>query len=421
MAIFVIALIITIFINSLFFAHYLSKIIVGQLITKLSVCYQAVLKLTIFTLFSMVSMYYYSESIFFVISQLIVLSQFVGYAFTKWLIVVARRKNLMDIPNDRSSHVLATPRGGGISFVILFLGSLILTTLILNSIAIKNTYVYVMITLFIASGLVAGIGYLDDRYQLSAKKRFLIHVISALLVICGIGYISNISILNWQLSLGIVGAMFTVLMIIWMINLFNFMDGIDGLCASEAIFVIVGLLFLSQHIAPPSDSFGIMIEPFFMLYLYAFLSAFLLGFLYVNFPPAKIFMGDVGSGFLGLVVSVLLIYLSLNFDPNFFWIGLVLAGAFIVDATWTLMIRLIKRQRVTEGHRTHAYQYASRKYHSHKVVTLGVILINMVWLFPIAYLINLEKLSGIIGVLIAYFPLCVLCFYFKAGTPEAKK
>jgi Fuc2NAc and GlcNAc transferase len=144
------------------------------------------------------------------------------------------------------------------------------------------------------------------------------------------------------------------------------------------------------------------------------------GFLCWNFPPARIFMGDAGSGFLGLMLGLLSIQAGWV-SPGFFWAWLILLGVFVVDATLTLLRRLVRRQKPYEAHRSHAYQYAARKYGAHRPVTLAVGAINLLWLLPLSMLVGLGYVDGVIGLLIAYLPLLWLAFRFKAGADEAQE
>lgn len=143
------------------------------------------------------------------------------------------------------------------------------------------------------------------------------------------------------------------------------------------------------------------------------------GFLCWNFPPARIFMGDAGSGFLGLMLGLLSIQAAW-INPDFFWAWLILLGVFVVDATLTLLRRLARRQKLYEAHRSHAYQYASRKYGGHRSVTIAVGVINLLWLLPLAMLVGLGYVDGSFGLLVAYAPLISLAFHFKAGAAEVQ-
>ncbi|EJT82810.1 glycosyltransferase WbpL [Pseudomonas putida S11] len=128
-------------------------------------------------------------------------------------------------------------------------------------------------------------------------------------------------------------------------------------------------------------------------------------------------MGDAGSGFLGLIIAALAIQGSWV-EPSLFWGWLILLGVFIVDASFTLIRRMARGERVYEAHRSHAYQFASRRYGQHLPVTLGVVLINTFWLLPLAVAVALHWIDGFGGVLIAYAPLLVLAVFYKAGSPE---
>jgi Fuc2NAc and GlcNAc transferase len=138
------------------------------------------------------------------------------------------------------------------------------------------------------------------------------------------------------------------------------------------------------------------------------------GFIIWNYPPARIFMGDVGSGFLGIMLGALALY-STHTEPVMFWVWFILLGIFVVDSTYTLFSRLLQGQKVYEAHRSHAYQNASRKYGSHSIVTLTVLIINLCWLSPWAILVSLGVIDGLIGLVISYIPLIGLAWHFNAG------
>lgn len=147
------------------------------------------------------------------------------------------------------------------------------------------------------------------------------------------------------------------------------------------------------------------------------LSMAVLGFLYWNFPPARIFMGDAGSGFLGLILGALSLAAAWQ-DANLLWVWLILLGVFIVDATFTLSRRLMRGDKVYEAHRSHAYQFASRKVGGHLPVTLSVLVINLFWLTPIAIGVGVLGLNGLLGLVIAYVPLMLLAVKYNAGELE---
>ena len=149
------------------------------------------------------------------------------------------------------------------------------------------------------------------------------------------------------------------------------------------------------------------------------LAAAVMGFLFWNFPPARIFMGDAGSGFLGIALGVLSLQAAWV-APQLLWSWLILLGVFIVDATFTLLRRLLRGDKVYEAHRSHAYQYASRQYGRHLPVTLVVGGINILWLLPMALLVGLGWVDSFLGVLIAYVPLFGLALKYRAGELESQ-
>lgn len=305
--------------------------------------------------------------------------------------------NMLDIPNHRSSHVIPTPRGGGVAFVICFL-------LLVAYIAYLGfTPVSLVMTLFVGGGVIALVGFFDDRGAISAKWRLLGHFVICSFVIYKLEAVPAITIFNWTLTSGVILNGLILFYLVWLLNLYNFMDGIDGIAAVEAISVCLGgaiLYYLNGHLSA-------LIFPLSLAVAVA-------GFLYWNFPPAKIFMGDAGSGFLGLVIGILSIQATL-IDVNFFWSWLILLGVFIVDATLTLLRRAIRKKNLLDAHCSHAYQFAARYYNSHLSVTMGVLLINMVWLFPFALVVGLGYIDGSFGLMLAYLPLVFLALKYKAG------
>lgn len=141
------------------------------------------------------------------------------------------------------------------------------------------------------------------------------------------------------------------------------------------------------------------------------------GFLVWNFPPARIFMGDAGSNFLGTILAVLAMRAAAD-STRLLWGWGILHGVFIVDATVTLLRRLARRDRVHEAHRTHGYQYAARR-HGHRRVTLATGALTWLWLLPVAFAVSTGWLPGVVAVAVAYAPLVGLALRYRAGTPES--
>ena len=315
---------------------------------------------------------------------------------------------LIDIPNARSSHNRPTPRGGGLSIVIVFL----LGLTVLSGMGVSAPEA--MWAIFGAGAWVALVGFLDDHGHIPARWRLLAHFIGAAWGLFWLGGMPPLVFLSPGSGLGMhtidpgwVGQILGMFYLVWLLNLYNFMDGIDGLASIEAITVCLGgaLLYLSGP-----EVIGQWAAP-------VLLAMTVAGFLFWNFPPARIFMGDAGSGFLGIVLGLFSIQAAW-IAPQFFWSWLILLGVFIVDATWTLFRRLLRGEKIYEAHRSHAYQYASRYYGSHKTVSLVIGLINVCWLTPLALWVGLAGLNALLGLVLAYLPLILLAIHFQAGARE---
>jgi Fuc2NAc and GlcNAc transferase len=304
--------------------------------------------------------------------------------------------NLIDVPNHRSSHKAPTPRGGGVAFVLCFLAAVVG----LNYLSLVSTTL--AIAILGAGSFIALLGFLDDHGSIPAKWRLAGHFLSAVFCLYWLG-MPAIPFFGWSLVPSFFANVFGVVFLVWLLNLYNFMDGIDGVAGVEALTVCLSgaLLYYLSH---QTDA---LLLPLSLAFAVA-------GFLFWNFPPAKIFMGDAGSGFLGLVLGVLSIHAA-TINPAFFWSWLIFLGVFIVDATVTLLCRGLRGEVLSQAHRSHAYQYASRLYGNHLPVTLAILLINLVWLLPMALAVGLGFIDGFCGLVIAYLPLLILAFVFKAG------
>jgi Fuc2NAc and GlcNAc transferase len=316
----------------------------------------------------------------------------------------ALARNLLDVPNARSSHTLPTPRGGGVAIVLTVLLGLPLLA-----------WVGVlpwpeMVGLWGAGALVALVGFADDHGHIAAGWRLLVHFFAASWALVWMGGLPPLPVLGAIVAAGWFAQVLAALYLVWLLNLYNFMDGIDGLAGVEAITVCAGGGLLCLLGAP---EVMVWVVPLLLLGAVA-------GFLCWNFPPARIFMGDAGSGFLGLMLGLLSIQAAWV-NPSFFWAWLILLAVFVIDATLTLLRRLVRRQKPYEAHRSHAYQYASRKCGAHRSVTLAVGAINLLWLLPLSMLVGLGYVDGVIGLLVAYLPLLWLAFRFKAGADEEQE
>jgi Fuc2NAc and GlcNAc transferase len=266
---------------------------------------------------------------------------------------------LVDVPNERSSHARATPRGGGIAMVIAFLAGL--------AACYRLGAVSPRMALALAPGTlaVAAVGWLDDHGHVAARWRSLVHFAAAAWALAWLGGLPQLEVGGARLALGAGGWLIGALGVVWVTNLYNFMDGIDGLAGLEALSAAgLGALLLGARGTPA------------LVPLAGLLAAAAAGFLLWNWQPARIFMGDVGSGTLGYLFAVLAVASeNQRALPLLAWV--ILTGAFVFDATATLLRRLARRERLYQAHRSHAYQRAVRAGWSHAAVSLGVLLLNL--------------------------------------------
>jgi len=309
----------------------------------------------------------------------------------------ASRLGLIDIPNERSSHTSPVARGGGAAIASVFLALLLLVHFSVGGAG------SLFLALIGAGALIAVVGFFDDRSHIPAHKRLVAHIIAAGWIVYLL-YIAPVSdarlgdLWLWR------SAITFTLFLVWLLNLYNFMDGIDAITGSETLTVTLSAAMLSWYLMPWDPSWLILL----------LLAASVTGFLLWNLPPAKLFMGDSGSAFLGIVIGALVIYAYQQSVPLFFaW--LILLGVYFVDATLTLIRRILAGEKFYQAHRTHAYQHAALRYRSHGKVSLAIALINLFWLLPMALTVVLGLLDGPTAVVIAYLPLLATAFYFKAG------
>jgi Fuc2NAc and GlcNAc transferase len=326
-----------------------------------------------------------------------------SWALTSSVRRYALHADLLDHPNARSSHTVPTPRGGGVAIVVSYL-ALVLVFAVSGTVDGR-----VAAALLGAGALVALLGFIDDRRPLPARWRFGGHLLAAAWVIACLGPLPPVPLFGVVVDLRLGAVVVSALHLVWSINQFNFMDGIDGIASLEAIAVSLGGAFVWWLTQPQGE----------WLLAVAF-AACVAGFLIWNFPPARIFMGDAGSGFLGCIIATLALASSRDM-PHLFWSWVILVGAFMVDATVTLVRRVSKGERFNEAHRCHAYQYAARRHRSHKAVSIAFVAITVLWLFPIAVAVALRLVDGLLALSIAYCPLMILAFRYKAGNRAAQE
>ncbi len=324
-----------------------------------------------------------------------------AFGFTYFMRSYALKKNIIDNPNERSSHSTPTPRGGGVAIVCSYL--LALAVLMYS----QQLTVHIGLTIMAAGFVIALLGFLDDHGHINSMLRLVIHFLVAVAVVISLGGFGSVDVFG-GVQLGFMANVIVVLFLVWLLNLYNFMDGINGIASVEAITVTASMatLYYVLNISLHSD----------VLWL---LGACVFGFLLWNFPKAKIFMGDACSGFLGLTLGILAL-IALKENLALFCAWIICLGVFVVDATYTLIKRVLNGYKMYDAHRSHSYQILSRKCGSHTPVTLAVAAINLLWLLPIAYLTASQSFAyPELAVSIAYLPLIWFAVQLKAGNADA--
>jgi Fuc2NAc and GlcNAc transferase len=260
------------------------------------------------------------------------------------------------------------------------------------------------LTLTLGGGLVGLVGGLDDRWRLPVYLRLSAHCAAAGLAIGLIGSMQSVSIGQTMVYLGYAAWPVTFVSIVWFLNLFNFMDGIDGLAISEAVFISgAGGILAAQNGAPAGTVMALFV-----------LAAACAGFIPINWPPARMFMGDAGSGFLGFMVAVLALA-TIASGSLTVWTWMLLSGTFLTDATVTLLRRLARGESIHHAHRSHAYQRLARKWKRHGPVTTFYMALNLAWLFPLAWLSARWSHAASIIAVTGILPLVVAAIISGAG------
>ena len=315
---------------------------------------------------------------------------------TALLTPVVRRylvwRQLLDHPSARRSHQTPTPRGGGLALMVVY-GSGIVT---LYTAGLLDSALYY--ALLGAGAVVSLVSVVDDHRPVAQHWRLAAHIVAAAWLLYCLGIPQSIAFPGG----GVVYALFWGLGLVWLINLYNFMDGIDGLAAGETLCVAV----LAVGLLGVGTLSGLLL----------LIAGGCAGFLLWNRPPARIFMGDSGSCLLGLLWGAVILEGSQH-DAMPVWVWLILLGVFWVDASWTLLWRLFTGQRWWQAHRQHAYQHAAQRY-GHGTVTIGAMLVTLVWLGPWAYWAIRQPQWGILAWVFAWAPLILLAIIFRAGRAQ---
>ncbi len=282
-----------------------------------------------------------------VLIALVFLSLILTWLIRLWTV----KYNVLDIPNKRSSHSAPTPRGGGVAIVICwYLG---ITFLFVNDYIADNLYYA-----FLSGSILAVISLIDDLLSLKPAIRLLGQLISASLALFFLKGIDIYIFDDWIIKPEIIIIPIIIIAIVWFINLFNFLDGLDGYASIEAICIAVVIFFFTGNT------------------LCLILLASIAGFLFWNWPKAKIFMGDVGSTQIGFILIVLGIYLNNENHFNLIhWI--ILTSPFWFDATYTLVRRWKNHEKLSQAHKKHAYQRIVQYGYTHLQTDLALIALNV--------------------------------------------
>jgi len=283
-----------------------------------------------------------------------------SFASVRVAIAYAHRRGMLDAPGRRRSHSMPTPRGGGIGIVLgAVVGMPACLLLLPGSPGAATVGAFTVATI-----AVAAIGWLDDHGSLPIRPRLLIQLAATLLFCVTVA--TGTASLWWAVPLLLAG--------VWSINLHNFMDGIDSLAAQQAIFFGTAVGALAWAAGNPAIAYAGLA-----------MATAALGFWWFNRPPARIFMGDVGSGTLGLLVFALSAMLW-AFRTNLLWPTLVFSSAFVIDATLTLLVRMLRGARWYTPHREHLYQWLVRRGTSHRRVAAGYLAWNVLVCVPVAWI-----------------------------------
>jgi Fuc2NAc and GlcNAc transferase len=312
---------------------------------------------------------------------------------------------LISTPNDRSSHAHPMPSGGGLG--IAFGGTIAGVWLMW-----EQSWAWWGI-----AGLaliLAMVGLADDIRHLPARLRFAVQLLIVIVLLWVVGFVEGVGTLPLVTSepavAGLTISLVLLLAGVWWINLFNFMDGIDGIAGAQAIFMLLAAAGLGAWLDP-----GVMTTTGWLWMLS--LAAATAGFLLLNWPPARIFMGDVGSTYLAMLIFGLAL-VSVRQGWLSYEVWIILGATFVVDATATLLRRMLSRDRWFDAHRSHTYQRLTRRFGSHQPVTMITVAINILWLAPLAWLSLSRPTWAWFTVLVAYLPLAAAVLSLGAGKKD---
>jgi len=291
----------------------------------------------------------------------------VSYALTWVILRFSLNRNILDIPNERSSHTQPTPRGGGLAIVISWYVGI--TILFMTGSLNRNLYFALLCGI-----LLAIISFIDDLYDIKPSIRLIAQTTAAIVSLIFLSGIQPVLLFGVNIIPNIVLIVITIIGMVWFINLYNFLDGIDGYASVEAIMMSFALYLIA------GESIALI------------LIASVVGFLIWNWPKARIFMGDVGSTQLGFILVVLGIYLHNEHSLSIiYW--LILASPFWFDATLTLYRRWRKKEKLSIAHRNHMYQRLVQSGFSHLKVDILLVLLNIILILLVLISVKYKMLQ----------------------------
>jgi UDP-N-acetylmuramyl pentapeptide phosphotransferase/UDP-N-acetylglucosamine-1-phosphate transferase len=314
-----------------------------------------------------------------------------GSFFLTWIFRnFSMKRKILDIPNERSSHTIPTPRGGGLAIVIAWYTGI--TALFFMGMLSKSLYFALL------SGLLLGCtSLIDDVIDLKPIIRLIAQIITVIIAFFFLHGIQPVLVFGNDILPGFLLYPITILGMVWFINLFNFLDGIDGYASLEAITLAIAFFLFTGQI------------------INLILIASVLGFLIWNWPKAKIFMGDVGSTQLGFIIVVLGIYFHNENKLSFiYWI--ILSAPFWFDATLTLFRRWRNKEKLSQAHRKHIYQRFVQSGFSHLKVDIYLILLNFV-LTILVFLCVKFNLLQIPLLILSVFLMYIIALYADKRKP----
>lgn len=293
------------------------------------------------------------------VALLSTLAFFAALGLTPCVRKYSLKTQMLDVPGERSSHSIPTPRGGGAAFVLPFV---LAGAVVAGTGAVDRS---LWVALLGGGAFVAAVGWIDDRKTLSSWLRLAFYAAASAWTVYWLGGLPVVELGIGVLRLGWAGYPLAWLIVFTFTNLYNFMDGIDGLATVEGVVALsaAGVLALAcgdGNLALPCLALG----------------AALLGFLPWNWEPARIFMGDIGSNFLGFSIASLAVAAQ-NRDAVPLPVWGILLAVFVVDSVATFAFRLMRGYPPHKAHREHAYQRAVQEGRSHRRVVASVLLLDL--------------------------------------------